>query len=151
MQLLHGYCPFSCILFNCSGHNYSFPCSLEVFDRHRKLQPSCNLRLNDLIPKPLSWMMAQQPGHSTGFCVSLISVLACLRIVSQSHFQQKLLVLLVVCLQSAAERPVTGLQIVCICLCWKSTRTPGRTEPKARALGATKRRGPGESQVHRAS
>lgn len=95
LQLLHQYCPFNCTELNCSGHNYLFPPSLGVFDRLRKPQPACNPGLNDLIPKTLSWMMAQQLGHLTGICLSRISVLSRLRIVSQSHFQRDLLVHLV--------------------------------------------------------
>lgn len=79
-----------------------------------KLQPCCNLRLNDLMPKTLSWMMAQQLGHFTGMCVSLLSALSRLRIVSQSRFQHKLLVLLVVGLFTVGSQTLGHWPPVCL-------------------------------------
>lgn len=111
LHLLHR---FSYFQFNCSGHSYLFPCGLGVFDRQRKLQPCCNLRLNDLMPKTLSWMMAQQLGHFTGICESLLSALSRLRIVSQSRVQQKLLVLLVVGLFTVGSQTPGHWPPVCL-------------------------------------
>lgn len=58
--------------------------------------------------------MAQQLGHLTGICLSLISVLSPLRIVSQSHFQRELLLLLVAALFTVGSRTPGDWPTVCL-------------------------------------